>query len=100
MAPSVCSEAKYSRNDPRILKKVVALRRQIGRVSQFPNRGQPRNDLSAGSQCGGRESQSALALTAVSILLQRAAAAADLGASFTSLRMAPISLRYSFMRAW
>lgn len=76
-----------------------AFRRRVRRVSQLPSRGEPRDDFSAGSQRGRREFQTPLPLTAASILLARAAAAADRCASFTRLRMAEISSRYSSRRA-
>src|ERR1035441_3243049 len=96
--------AKDSRNDPRILKVVVPLRRQMGGVGPFAGGGKPWGELFA-SQCGGRESHPrhgspvfSARSTAACILLHRAAATPSLGAIFISVRMAAISSWYCFMR--
>jgi hypothetical protein len=45
MPPYSCTGGKYPRNNPRILKIVVPLRRRIGGVGQFTGGGEPWDDL-------------------------------------------------------
>jgi hypothetical protein len=56
MPPSAGIGTKYPRDDPRILKIVVPLRRRMGRVGQFAGGGKPWDEFFAG-QRGGGESQ-------------------------------------------